>query len=1100
MTTAGPSADENDPESRLARLLADFDDRLKNGSAEMSPLEPPTDLPPSAQGAWERARACLGRLEQVWPRKSVIPAAVPPNMVSPGGVQQKLGRFEIRRELGHGGFGTVYLAYDPQLERDVALKVPHARVYADPDLQVRFDREARMAAGLDHPHIVPVFEAGVVDSVGYIVLAYCPGITLYDWLRRRVDPLPGPEIAEFIATLANAIQHAHEQSVIHRDLKPANVLLGGRDADDAEHSSPFPSLASFTPKITDFGLAKQLDSDYTHTHTGSIAGTPCYMAPEQTGAYAGHVGPATDVYSLGAILYELLTGRAPFLGESVLDTLEQVRYQDPIAPRRLRPGVPRDLEIICLKCLEKDPHRRYGSAKCLEDDLRRYQAGQSIAARPTGHITQVAKWARRRPAAAALIVVSAGALLVLAGSDLHVREKNRQTQRALAREIEVRGQLADTLASERLARYYHQIRLANAALADSNVRQAENYLRACLPAPGEPDHRGWEWDYLQSLTHGEQLWFRQHRRSIYDVALSADGTRCLSISDDGEGKCWDTDSGQLLWTFSTGNQTRGTQGTLAFSPTGMLVATGELARDMTELRHADDGQLLHQLPGCHCRFNSDGCEVATIDEPPTRVRVFHTLTGKEIRSFALDDSISAAVVIHKEVTCVATVASDFTIHIRRFPENSQFLLRGLSASPASPLAISSEATTIACGSHDGTLRIWDLSDGRVLAEVAAHPGMIAALQYSPDGQHVVTTGALGAIRIWNLRGRLLRELPGHGYFVNALAYNGDGRRLASAGADASVKVWDAEQDPKAIVLKGHTAFVYSIDFSPQAGRLASAGTESLIKLWDPASGQLLDTLTEQVNATRQLQFTGDGDELVGCDGYGRIGVWAASSGRLLRQWPPHSPAEICQVALGGRGRWMAAESLDRSQIIVRDTATGQYLANLPTAARTNCLAFTRNGQQLAIAGADQSIQIWDWEAARRRHILLGHKDRVNCLAFSWDGKYLASGGGDELVLLWNMETGERVLSIPNQWGRSNVFALAFSPDGTRLAAGRLDANVMLWDVSNGHEVLELPCRSVGVTSLEFTADGRQLAAVVNDGSIMIWNSRLQRNRERGERP
>lgn len=1095
MSFAGPSEDESKREEQLAPLLADFDDLLKAGRDALLSVDLPADLAPSSLDQWSRAKACLRLLEQAWPRKPAVPTTESPSAIPTSFALQKLGRFEIRRELGQGGFGMVYLAYDPLLEREVALKVPHRRVYAAPELHARFEREARMAACMDHPHIVPVYEAGAVDTVGYIVLAYCPGITLHDWLRRRVDPIPGPEIAEFVATLANAIQHAHQQSVIHRDLKPANVLLSGSGADDADDTTSLPSLVSLTPKITDFGLAKQLDdSAFTQTHTGTIAGTPLYMAPEQTGSSESQIGPATDVYSLGAILYELLTGRAPFLGETVLDTLEQVRNQDPIAPRRLHPGIPRDLETICLKCLEKDPRRRYVSANSLEDDLRRYQAGHSIAARPTGRITQAAKWARRRPAAAALIVVSALALLVLIGSDLYVREKNRQTQRALEGETDARGKLTAALASERLALYYHQIRLANAAIADSNVRQAENYLRACIPPPGQQDHRGWEWNYLENIAHGEQLRFRQHLCSVDDVALSADGTRCLSVASDGKGICWDARSGQVLWECMLGKPLRRGHGTLAFSPKGKLVATGDISQNKTVLRSIENGQPLHQLPGCRCRFSSDGLELATIDDPPRHARVFDSQSGKELRTYSLDDAAFAAVALHDGVTCVATVSDDFMIRVRRFPGNMDCVLRGLAALPTSELAINRDTTLMACGSHEGTLRIWDLRDGRLLADVAAHVGPINAVQFSPEGQQAATTDTFGAIRIWRSDGRLLRQLPGHGYLINALAYDGDGKRLASASADASVKIWSTEQDRKGMVLAGQTAFIYSIDFDPRTKRLASAGMGPLINIWDLTSGLTLNTLSEQADRTRQLQFSADGGELVGCDGHGRVCTWDVSSGRLLHNWPPHSPTEIRQVALGGRGRWMAAESVDRTQIIVRDTATGEKVGNLPVGAQTNCLAFSRDGRQLAVAGADKTLHIWDPVSSQKHHALVGHKEPINCLAFSWDGKYLASGGGDEMIYIWNLATGERHESIQNQWGRNNVFSLEFSPDGSRLAAGRLDANVMLLDVHNGHEVLELPCRNVGVTSLRFSDDGYQLAAIINDGSIMIWNATPRPNR------
>src|SRR5262249_25341052 len=251
-----------------------------------------------------------------------------------------------------------------------------------PALLERFQREARAAAGLDHPHIVPVYEAGAVGPVCYIASAYCPGPTLAQWLKRRDQPVPVREAAELVATLAEAVQHAHGRGVGHRDLKPGNVLLA---ADD-------------TPRVTDFGLAKVFgaEGEASQTQSGAVVGTPSYMAPEQAGGQRKAVGPAADVYALGAVLYELLTGRPPFVAETTLDTLLLVRTEEPVPPGRLRPKLPRDLETVCLKCLQKEPGQRYTSAAALADDLRRWANGEPIRARPVSTWGRAWRWARRR--------------------------------------------------------------------------------------------------------------------------------------------------------------------------------------------------------------------------------------------------------------------------------------------------------------------------------------------------------------------------------------------------------------------------------------------------------------------------------------------------------------------------------------------------------------------------------------------------------------------------------------------------------------------------------------------------------------------------------
>jgi serine/threonine protein kinase len=301
---------------------------------------------------------------------------------------QSLGRFQLRRELGRGGFGIVYLAYDPLLGREVALKVPKAGSILTPELRERFYQEARAASGLQHPNLVPVYEVGEVGPVCFIVSAYCAGTTLAQWLKEAAEPIPFPLAAGLIATLAEALQHAHDHGVIHRDLKPANILLrgegrGARDEkEDSSSLAPHPSSLA-APAITDFGLAKNVLSDDRDfpTRSGAIVGTVNYMAPEQAQGETHTVGPAADQYALGAILYELLTGRPPFQGESALETLVQLKTFEPVPPSRLRPRVPRDLETICLKCLEKDPRKRYASTGALAQDIQRYLRGEAIHAR-----------------------------------------------------------------------------------------------------------------------------------------------------------------------------------------------------------------------------------------------------------------------------------------------------------------------------------------------------------------------------------------------------------------------------------------------------------------------------------------------------------------------------------------------------------------------------------------------------------------------------------------------------------------------------------------------------------------------------------------------
>jgi serine/threonine protein kinase len=463
-----------DLEESFTSWLAACDEMLATG-LKPSSLDD-VGLHPELHNRLRRGVACLERLQELWPARAddlQLQAELPADAPCP----TRLGKFELRRELGRGGFGVVYLAHDSQLDREVALKIPRLDVLLDPELRNRFHHEALAAARLDHPLIVPVYEAGAVGIVSYIASAYCPGVTLAAWLKEQREAVPWRDAARLVADLADAVHHAHSRGVVHRDLKPGNILLHNvacpmtndermtnsqcrmtkaarpspsslgirhstflrHSSVDLRHSFDIGHSSFVIPKITDFGLAKfAWQGGQSATVSGAIAGTVAYMAPEQAEGKTKEIGTATDVYGLAAILYELLTGRPPFSGATPLATLDQVRTAEPTPLRRLRHDLPADLQTICLKCLHKDPARRYASAAILADDLRRFLAGKPIQARPVGFAERTLLWIRRHPAWATVVLLVLGAVVATGAVLEHQRSeavRQRQELRAALREL-----------------------------------------------------------------------------------------------------------------------------------------------------------------------------------------------------------------------------------------------------------------------------------------------------------------------------------------------------------------------------------------------------------------------------------------------------------------------------------------------------------------------------------------------------------------------------------------------------------------------------------------------------------------------------------------
>jgi hypothetical protein len=497
--------------------------------------------------------------------------------------------YEILGELGRGGMGVVYKAWQCAARRLVALKMLRGADTASPEDLSRFRTEVEAAARLQHPYVVPVFEVRLEGAGPFFSMEYVAGGSL-DQQVQGTPRLP----AEAALLVRKLVQAAHTLGVVHRDLKPANVML----------------TADGQPKITDFGLAKLLLGGSEQTRTGAILGTPSYMTPEQTSGQSAAVGPSADIYALGVLLYELLTGRPPFRAATMLETLQQVRNREPVPPTHLQPGIPRDLETICLKCLQKEPARRYASASALAEDLERFLDGKPITARPLGAGERLWRWGRRNPVVATLtatlLLTFLGGFAAVTSLWLHAEDQRRaadaatqladrraQTEEQQRQRAETARQQAADRAGELQKALLRSLALAQFEIQSGQDQHALQLLQAC-----PPDQRSWEWRYLHRLCTEELLTWKGHQKPVWGLAVSRDGRRLASAAG-----FWGTrDAGELfLWDTVTGkcqHQLRGHDGpvlTVAFRPDDQVVASGS-QDGAVKLWQAATGTLLRTLP------------------------------------------------------------------------------------------------------------------------------------------------------------------------------------------------------------------------------------------------------------------------------------------------------------------------------------------------------------------------------------------------------------------------------------------------------------------------------------------------------------------------
>jgi WD40 repeat protein/serine/threonine protein kinase len=978
--------------------------------------------------------------------------------------------YEIVGELGRGGMGVVYKARQTKLNRVVALKMVLSGQHAGKDDLYRFRTEAEAVACLQHENIVQIYEVGEQDGRPYFSLEYVPGGTLDDKLEREA-PLPPANAARLMETLARAVHVAHQHGIIHRDLKPGNVLLTSDGA----------------PKITDFGLAKRLDTP-GQTSTGSVMGTPSYMAPEQAEGRTRDIGTPTDVWALGAILYETLTGRPPFLADAPLDTMLLVVRADPVPPARLNHKVPRDLDTICLKCLEKDPRRRYPSALALAEDLQRFLNNEPIVARPIAVWERSLKWAKRRPAAAGILLVSLLALVALIGIGIWYQ-----------------GHLAAALAESRRlqkdaedARSETNRQMLRLRVISGNQLVDMGDLLGSLPwfaraleleqshAERAAMHRIRLGTVLRQCPTFSQLWF--HNGRVLWASFSPDGRRAVTASSDDTARVWDVASGEPV-----GEPMQHAEDVVsaAFSPDGKLVAT---ASDDHTARVWDAQTGKHVTPPLKhggmvfcARFSPDGKRVLTASADKTAC-IWNAATGKQELQFKHGEAVRDANWNH-DGSRIVTASADRSARIWDAVTGQPVGAALQHDKDVIGAVFNGHGDKVATASADYTARVWNAATGKALGDPLSHKGPVNFVVFSPDpeGRQLATGSDDNRVRLWDDRGGsygLMATLR-HGSNVYDASFSPDGKLLASASDDNTARIWEtATGEAHGAPLK-HVATVYRATFAPDGKHVLTACADSSARIWLPNGTKNLERTLALAAPVTGVHFHPSGTELLTADAGGIAAVWDAGTGKRLEPVMKHDG--LIHRAIyspdGGRIATCSEDSTARVWDARSRKAIGRPLQHRGD---VTAAAFSPDSRRVVTASADRTACVWDADSGAELLRFTGHHRSVRWAAFSPDGRAVATASADKTAQVWDAATGALLFEPLRH--REEVERVAYSPDGRLLVTASDDGTAQVWDARTGKPVGQPLRHSSKVYKAQFSPDSQRVVTASDDDTARVWDA------------
>ncbi len=1003
-------------------------------------------------------------------------------------INSMFAHYQIKKELGRGGMGIVYKAMDTKLKRIVALKLI-LRSGADSGESKRFFQEIMVMAQLEHPNIVRLFEMGE-SPVMYFTMEYIEGEDFSSFIKNKSTNYK--KLSHIFLSAINGISEIHRNNILHRDIKPSNILV----------------TPSGEAKIMDFGLAKCTNAETQLSQTGDILGTVAYISPEQ--AHGTSVDVRADIYSLGATLYEALTSRPPFQGQSHYNILYQVYSVDPVAPRRLKPDIPWELEAICLKCLEKSPAKRYSSAKQMAKDLRNFIENRPILAKSPSKVSFVLKWIQRNRLISFITTVSALSIMTLLFAFISQQEdkirKEQQINLITKRNLE-----KEKKAKEKEKKAKEKIELAHAEIAKqqkialeknsqlrqalyrSKIRLAQQYEKSSpkkvklFLASCPPDLRNWEWGWIYHKASDEiSNWplIQGNQR---------DQPRYATFHPDGKRLACCYSQHFVLWNLRTGEEEfrlrcETTLEYCAFHPNGrfFLVSgwNGFLALyDLVEKREIRRYQG-HKNKVKSCTFSPDG--KIFLSQENKGMILWDFITGKKLLAIPSRSDINR-VAFSPDGNLIAIAQDNTMLSIFNSQTGERRKVLAGHAGTVTSCVFSPRGDLLLSSSEDLSLRLWEVKTGKEIRAFEGHTDYVTGCDFSPDGKTIISSSFDGFIKKWDTHtGKELWSWRGHEHKVASCQFSPSGKLLVSVSVKnrGSIKVWSNQLPEKPLVLQGHHRKITSCAIDPQNKRIVSGSYDTTAKTWDLKNGQVENTLFgHRFTAVSSCAFSPDG-QTIATGGYDfTLRLWDSETGKQKAILEEHQ-GKVTSCVFSPDGKKMASTSEDKT-FKIWDVEKRKCLVTHRDEKRFSC-AFSPDGKTLIVTQRNL-FEIWDVEfKVARRQVITDQKDVINYCTFSPDGKIFATCGSDHTIRLWTSKNGKPVATLKGH--SDHVYFCSFSPNGKRLVSGGRDKTLLIWDMESKQLILELGGHKGSISACFFTLDGRKIISASEDRTIRIWSS------------